>query len=58
MEESIEKIGALFPNCVTKVKNEDGDGVRTIDLDCSVRNCPLLSSKGMRSGISSPGRTK
>ena len=33
VDENIEKIGALFPNCLTEVKNEDGDVVRAIDFD-------------------------
>ena len=33
VDENIEKIGALFPNCLTEVKNEDGEVVRAIDFD-------------------------
>ena len=33
VDENIEKIGALFPNCLTEVKNEDDEVVRAIDLD-------------------------
>lgn len=33
VEKNIEKIGALFPNCLTEVKNEDGEIVRAIDFD-------------------------
>ena len=33
VDENIEKIGKLFPNCLTEVKNEDGEVVRAIDFD-------------------------
>ena len=33
VDENIEKIGALFPNCLTEVKNENGEVVRAIDFD-------------------------
>lgn len=33
VNENIEKIGKLFPNCLTETKNEDGEVVRAIDFD-------------------------
>ena len=33
VDENIEKIGKLFPNCLTEVKNADGEVVRAIDFD-------------------------
>ena len=33
VDENIEKIGALFPNCLTETKNADGEVVRAIDFD-------------------------
>ena len=33
VDENIAKIGALFPNCLTEVKNADGEVVRAIDFD-------------------------
>jgi len=33
VEENIEKIAALFPNCLTETKNENGEVVRAIDFD-------------------------
>lgn len=33
VDENIEKIGKLFPNCLTEVKNENGEVVRAIDFD-------------------------
>ncbi len=33
VDENIEKIGKLFPNCLTETKNEDGEVVRAIDFD-------------------------
>ena len=33
VDENIEKIGALFPNCLTEAKNENGEVVRAIDFD-------------------------
>ena len=33
VDENIEKIGRLFPNCLTEVKNEDGEVVPAIDFD-------------------------
>lgn len=33
VDENIEKIGKLFPNCLTEVKNEEGEVVRAIDFD-------------------------
>lgn len=33
VDENIEKIGKLFPNCLTEVKNEDGEVVRAIDFE-------------------------
>ena len=33
VDENIAKIGALFPNCLTEVKNADGVVVRAIDFD-------------------------
>ena len=33
VDENIAKIGKLFPNCLTEVKNEDGEVVRAIDFD-------------------------
>ena len=33
VDENIAKIGKLFPNCLTEVKNENGEVVRAIDFD-------------------------
>ena len=33
VDENIAKIGKLFPNCLTEVKNADGEVVRAIDFD-------------------------
>ena len=33
VDENIEKIVALFPNCLTEVKDEDGKVVPAIDFD-------------------------
>ncbi len=33
VDENVEKIGALFPNCLTEVKDEDGNVVHAIDFD-------------------------
>jgi len=33
VDENIEKIGALFPNCLTEVKDENGNVVPAIDFD-------------------------
>ena len=33
VDENIAKIGALFPDCLTEVKNADGEVVRAIDFD-------------------------
>lgn len=33
VDENIAKIGKLFPNCMTEVKNEAGEVVRAIDFD-------------------------
>jgi len=33
VDENIEKIGKLFPNCLTETKNENGEVVRAIDFD-------------------------
>ena len=31
--ENIEKIAAIFPNCVTEVRSEDGKLTRAVDFD-------------------------
>ena len=41
VDKNIEKIGKLFPNCLTETKNEDGEVVRAIDLICSGKSYPL-----------------
>lgn len=33
VDENIEKIGKLFPNCLTETKNENGEVVPAIDFD-------------------------
>ncbi len=33
VDENIEKIGKLFPNCLTETRNENGEVVRAIDFD-------------------------
>lgn len=33
VDENIEKIGKLFPNCLTETKNKDGEVVTAIDFD-------------------------
>ena len=32
-EENVEKLAALFPNCVTEVEGENGDLKKVIDFD-------------------------
>ena len=33
VDENIKAIGRLFPNCLTEVKNKNGEVVRAIDFD-------------------------
>ena len=33
VDENIEKIGKLFPNCITERKNEKGDVEYAVDFD-------------------------
>ena len=40
--QNIEKIGTLFPNCITETKDGNGKPKKAINLTCCDKCCPAM----------------
>ena len=63
-QDNIERIGQLFPECITEIVDETGKTKKVVDFavlnnifNCSVTNYPNGGGNTSKSVINSPGRT-